>query len=190
MKTIKFKLEKEQYHHIFHSRFLERLKENNIQVKVRLDQFSELEVQPFHYYSLSSDLIIGKSLKEVEEILESIQFIEQPIVYPKAVGLIPYEQATEFLPIALKGDVDEQICIIPSALLAISTDKTTAYLIRTREDAMPEMTLDTYHKIITTVCHQMADEKEGLKGEQTLPSKGYQIAEGITQNKTDDAYRK
>ena len=64
METIKFKLEEHHYSNIFHANFLEKLKDNNIHVAFRLDQFSELEIQPFHYFALSSEIVTGKTLQE------------------------------------------------------------------------------------------------------------------------------
>jgi len=191
MKIIKFKLEEHQANSIFNSNFLERLKDNHIQVAFRLDQFSELKVQPFHYFALSSEIMMGKTLKEVEMAIAKLDFVAQPIAYPKAVGMIPYEQATEFLPITLKGDQKEQICILPTVLLAVSTDKTTAYLMRIRtEPETPLKTLSEYQDILLKTCSQMTGQSEGMKQDETVASKGYAIAGEISQNKTDEAYKK
>jgi len=190
METIQFKLEEHHYSNIFHANFLEKLKDNNIHVAFRLDQFSELEIQPFHYFALSSEIVTGKTLQEIEGIIGSIQFIEQPIVYPKVMGVIPYEQASEFLPIALKGDLAEQICIIPTVLLAVSTNKTTAYLLRTRQqEEKSTKSLEEYQQVLIQVCSQLENERETVTEVETVASKGYKIAGDIFQSKTDEAYK-
>ena len=158
-KTKNLKFTSEQHQGILSESFLSEMQLKNYDMSFRMDQFDENTISEYIYFALVASTLTQYSLSELERIIENLPKDQHSnMKLPKVVGMIPYEQASEFLPLKWSDNIYEGVCIIPRVLLAIhKVDK--CGILYDMTGLMVESDIFLIERDILTVCENIEKKK-------------------------------
>lgn len=133
--TGKYEISKVEHDYLLSESFFYEMSTRGYDMSFRLDQFNEIVEGELIYFGLYAEKICDETLVGLEKRIEKLKPNDAiKIRYPKAVGLIPYEQASEFLPLGWENPQEDNVCFLPKVLLAVSKLKYEIHLINLDEE--------------------------------------------------------